>query len=52
MMSECVPECERHPDSTDSNKFNDNFMMALYEVDVDIILLCGLVATANSPLMP
>jgi uncharacterized membrane protein len=47
-----MSECERRPDSTESNTFNDNFRLALFEIVVDIILLCGLVATAQSPLLP
>jgi hypothetical protein len=51
ITSESVPEDDRRLASTESNNFNDDLKLALFEIVVYLILLCGLVATAHSPFM-
>ena len=50
-MSEHVPKLDWLSDTTESNCCEDTVKLALFEIVVDIILLCGVVATANAPLM-
>ncbi|MEI8164687.1 MAG: hypothetical protein WCI19_16255 [Betaproteobacteria bacterium] len=50
-MSEHFPDLDWFSDGPANKRCNDNVKLALFEIAVDIILFCGIVATANAPMM-